>query len=99
MAVTKGEPGRIDISRCLLEGAEAGLHKIYASTLAEVCGHGAVRAAAEVATIDPLAADFFSSPFIKWVDVASRLLGTHAVCRVNTGCAARMRYIWPRQMP
>ena len=71
LAVIKAELGRVDVSRRLLEGAQNGLYNIFASTLtvAEVCGNGAVRAAADVARVDQLVAGFFSNAFIKWVDV------------------------------
>lgn len=103
LAVIKGEPNRVDVSRCLLQGAEAGLYDIYASTLtlAEVCGHGAVRAAAEIAKVDQLVSDFFSNAFIKWVDVdlpiarharsLSRAYGLRGADAVHLASAIRAR--------
>lgn len=71
LGLIKGEPGRVEIARILLNGAQQKRLTVVASTLiyAEVCGHGAVRAARDVAGADAKISAFFEQGFIQWVEV------------------------------
>lgn len=67
----KGEHGRLDVARRLLERGEMGHYAIVASTLvyAEVCGHGDVRASKDTETVDRKVDAFFHHKYIHWVEV------------------------------
>jgi predicted nucleic acid-binding protein len=86
LGLIKGEPGRLEVARGLLNAGQDGRIEVVASTLiyAEVCGHGDVRAAANQADVDQKIESFFENGFIRWVEVdlviareARRLSRTH----------------------
>lgn len=71
LALIKGEVARVDIARSLLRDGQEKRFAIVASTLvyAEVCGHGDVRSANDVALVDAKVSAFFEHGFIQWVEV------------------------------
>ena len=71
LALIKGETGRVEIARSLLDGGQEKRFTIVASTLiyAEVCGHGEVRVAQDAVDVDQKVSAFFEHGFIQWVEV------------------------------
>jgi predicted nucleic acid-binding protein len=71
LGLIKGEAGRVDIARGLLRGGQDRTFRVVASTLlyAEVCGHGEVRAAVDLASVDQKVSAFLEHGFIEWVEV------------------------------
>lgn len=81
--------------------------------LAELCGHGEVRAAHDVTQVDKIVNDFFRHPFVHWVELdvplayearvlsrRYRLRGSDAVhlaSAIRTKCDALMT--WDRGFP
>ncbi len=115
IAVIKQEEGRVEASRRAIEEGEAGRSVLMASplVLAELCGHGEVRAAQDVTQVDKIVNDFFRHPFVHWVELdvplayearvlsrRYRLRGSDAVhlaSAIRTKCDALMT--WDRGFP